>query len=339
MIQTASVLPSPIHLGVELSRRYFPAAAARMGEALPILLRPLLADADDPVRWGLSLLTDGGYPFEFTFTTSNDGIRYTLEIAPPRQSPGSRLTQALRVLRELGCESFDEEGLAFLRQVQAGGNLRFGAWVGMRHNEGGSTHKVYAEVPPEGEAAAMEFLNSRLRRPVGVAGRFINLQMIGWQPATGGLEFYFRVYELRPWEMAALMHPLGLESSDKAVFELLQTVHGRPIHQRLPGPVCGFSYTLSPDGGDVAAPSPRTFTFYTLSETMFGDDAKARRKLLRYFDGLGVDMDFYAEMSAPAALRPGRRTHHGMFGVTVGEGVAPVSHIGLRPPGGGLNVG
>ncbi|WP_437593526.1 hypothetical protein [Sorangium sp. So ce1000] len=331
-------LPVPIELGLELSRRYFPAAAARMRAALPVLLHPLLAAGDAPVGWGPSLLTDGGYPFEFTFTTRNDGIRYTLEVAPPRQKPGSRLARALEVLRELGCASFDEEGLTLVRRAQAGGTLRYGAWVGVHHHEGGSSHKVYAEVAPQGEEAAMAWLNPRLCRPVGAAGRSITLQMIGWRPATGELEFYFRVRDLRPWELSALMHPLGLESCDKLLFEMLQKVYGRPLFQRLPGPVFGFSYALPP-GGQPAAAATRRFTFYSLSETMFGDDAAARRKLMRYFHQLGCDMSYYAEMSAPAARSPGRRTHHGMFGVTVGEGVEPVSHIGLRPPGGGLHAG
>lgn len=328
MKPAATPLQTPIDRGVEISRRYYPAAAARMDAALPALLRPLLADGCDHARWGLSLLTDGGYPFEFTFTTLNEGIRYTLEVGIPGQKPQSRLEQARSLLRQVESGSFDESGLAFLKQVQTGGALRYGAWVGMRHNEKDNACKVYAEVPPEGEATAMRLLNSRLRRPVGIAGRAIKLQMIGWNPATGELEFYFCVFELRPWEIAALMHPLGLESKDKLAIELFQTAYGRPMFQKLPSRICGFSYTLPFD----ASVRRQTFSFYTFSEAIFGDDASAHRKLIRYFEKLGVDMAYYKEMSAPAIAHRGRWTHHGLFGVTVGQEIQPVSHIGLRPP-------
>lgn len=332
-----TALPVPIHLGVEISRRYFPAAATRMSEVLPVLLRSLLIDVNDPVRWKLSLLTDGGYPFEFTFSTLNDGIRYTIEIAPPKQAPHSRLTHAHTLLQEFDNASFDEEGFAFLKEVQNGGTLRYGAWIGVRHRENDTTFKVYAEVPPEGEATAMNFLNSRLCRPVGINGRLINLQMIGWYPVTGELEFYFRICEMRPWEIVGLMHPIGLESNNKILFELLQAVYGRPIYQKMPGSLCGFSYTLPLT--ETTDASTRTFSFFAFAETLFGDDAGAHRKLLRYFDRLGIDMSYYANLSAPTIRHRGRWTHHGMFGLTVGQDIAPISHIGLRPPNEDLTIG
>lgn len=325
--------PAPLQRALSVSHRHSPTAAATMESTLPILMRPLLTGMDDPARWGLSLLTDGGYPFEFTFTTAGDGIRYTAEIAPPRQEPSARLGQAIRLLAELGLPALPEEaeGLWLLRQVQAGA-LRWGAWMGVRHSGGGkSLYKLYAEVSPEGEAAALGFLNSRLRRPVGGGQRAIQLQMVGWYPATGDLEFYFRVYDLRPWELGALLHPLGLEARERELFDLFQAAHGRPIYQALPGGAWGFSYSLP--GGEEGGGS--RFSFYTFAETLLGDDARARRKLLRLFERVGCAMDYYLEMSAPLADEHGCRSHHGLFGVTVGPEIPPIAHIGLRPPAGG----
>ncbi|MCC3158261.1 hypothetical protein LJ737_13515 [Hymenobacter sp. 15J16-1T3B] len=321
-------LAAPALRGLEVARRHFPAAAPRLDAALPHLLQPLLTDTADPARWGASLLTDGGYPLEFTCTTLNDSIRYTLEVAPARDNPAARLAQACAVVEPLLGRSLADDPLrAVLAQVQAPGGLRYGAWVGVRHSARESSYKIYAEVPPAGQAAALAYLNPRLRRPVGVAGRPITVQMIGWYPATGELEFYFRVEGLKPWELPALMHPQGLDGSHKVVADAFQEAYGRPMHQQLPGPVFGFSYTVP-----AAEAAPRMFSFYTFADTLFGSDANARRKLARYFERRGCDMGHYLELSQPTLTHAGPWHHHGMFGVTVGAGTPAIAHIGLRPP-------
>lgn len=326
----AVLLPGPIWRGVDVSRRYFPDAAQRMDHMLPALLRPLLDSADDLARWRLSLLTDGGYPFEFTLTTLNDGIRCTLEIAPPKAPPHLRLREAQALLGAMGLFIQDDGRLTWLETIQRGGALRYGAWLGVRHETAGSAFKIYAEVPQDAQAqaAASAFLNAHLRRPVGVVNRAIQLQMIGWYPLTGELEFYYRIRELRPWEIGALMHPIELEGYHKLVFEHLQLAFGRPIVNRMPGPIMGFSYTLDPDDPGAR----RTFSLYSFAETLFADDATARRKLLVYFDKIGSDMSYYADMTAPLADYRGRWTYHGMFGITIGHEFPPIAHVGLRPP-------
>ncbi len=322
------VLSAPAQRGLDISRRHFPAATAQLDAALPRLLAPLLTDTADPARWGTSLLTDGGYPFEFTCTTRNDSIRYTLEVAPAKEEPARRLTQARELVEPLlGRGLADDPLLALLTKIQAPGGLRYGAWLGVRHTAHDTAYKLYAEVPPGGQATALAYLNARLQRPVGVPGRAIVLQMIGWYPATGELEFYFRVDELKPWELPALMQPQGLEAGYKTVLDAFQLAYGRPLHQQLPGPIFGFSYVLPAE-----EPAPRLFSFYTFAETLFGADAHAHRKLGRYFDKCGVDMAYYRDLSGPTVAHEGHWTHHGMFGVTVGPGTPAVSHIGLRPP-------
>lgn len=328
------LLSAPAQRGLALARQHFPAAAAQLDAVLPRLLHPLLTDPTDPARWGASLLTDGGYPLEFTCTTRNDSIRYTLEVAPARAQPARRLAQALALVEPLLMRSLAQEpALALLTQVQASGGLRYGAWLGVRHAAHDTAYKLYAEVPPGGRALAVAYLNARLRRPVGVPGRAIVPQMIGWYPATGELEFYFRVEGLRPWELPALMHPLGLETSYATVFNAFERAHGRPMHQQLPGPVFGCSYTVAAaPTADAQPDASRLFSFYTFAETLFGPDAYAYRKLGRYFEQGGHAMAYYHALSAPTATHQAPWMHHGMFGVTVGPGTPAVVHVGLRPP-------
>lgn len=322
-------LPRPLRRALAAVRRHAPAQAAGVRATLRAVLDPLLRAPDDPACWGLSLLTDGGYPCEFTFTTADPEVRFTAEAGRPGRAPERRLDEVLALLAGVGAPAADPEGPALLRRVQAAGGLRYGAWLGVRHRAGGRAFKVYAEVPPGGAAAALGFVNPRMRRPVGVAGRAVDPRMLGWNPATGEVEAYFGVRGLRPWELGALLDPAGLAPRAPEVLRLLQAACGRPLHQRLPGGDYGFSYALPADGGAGC-----TFTFYGFSEALFGGDAGAVRRLPGFFAGVGAGMALYRAMAAPLAGRRGRHTHHGLFGVTVGAGGPPAAHVGLRPPGG-----
>jgi len=321
-----ALLPLALRRALRLAGRHAPAEAAAARAALRVALAPLLRAAGDPACWGLSLLTDGGYPCELAFTTRGGGVRYTVEVAPPRQPPHGRLDQARRVVERLGGAVADPGALAGLRRVQAAGGLRYGAWLGVRHHGGETAFKVYAEVPPGGREAALALLEGGLRRPVGVAGRPAEPRMIGWNPATGETEFYFGVRGLRPWEIPALLDPAGLARRGPEVLRLLQAACARPIHPRLPGAEHGFSYALGP--GSVS------FTFYAFAGALFGDDARARRRLLALFAALDAPAEPYRQISAPVARHRGRWMHHGLFGVTVGPAGPPAAHVGLRPPGG-----
>ena len=109
--------PSPIARAVEISRRHFPAGTSEMVTALPVLLGPLLP-AGQSARWRLSLLTDGGFPFEMTFSTAGDGPRYTLEVGPAGTPPGARLARSLELLANLGCEPAETGALELLARWQ-----------------------------------------------------------------------------------------------------------------------------------------------------------------------------------------------------------------------------
>lgn len=319
--------PPSIARAVEVSRRHFPAGTGEMEAALPVLLGPLLP-ASESARWRLSLLTDGGFPFEMTFSTAGDGPRYTLEVGPGATPPGARLARSLELLAGLGCLPADDGTHAQLVRWQATGRLRFGAWLGARHSAAASAYKVYAEVPAAAQPDAAAYLCSRLGRPLALPGRRQEVQMAGWYPASGDVELYSRVHQLRPWELAALMSPVGLDALAPAVLAIFEDIYGRPFGQRLPGPLFGYSYGL-PAPGSAHGPS---FSFFGFCEAVAGDDASTRRRLRGHWQRQGACMDYYAEMSGPTAVHPGPWNHHGLLGVTVTAGAGPVTHIGLRPP-------
>ncbi|HEY1178733.1 MAG TPA: hypothetical protein VGF17_21485, partial [Phytomonospora sp.] len=260
--------PPSIARAVEVTRRHFPAAAGEMESALPVLLEPLLP-ADDSARWRLSPLTDGGFPFEMSFSTTADGPVYTLEVGPGGIPPGARLARAADLLSGIAGEPGDDETFGLLRRWQSGGGLTYGAWLGARHGSSGSAYKIYAEIPEaaRGEAAAhFEGLLGRLRP---LPGRRHSARMVGWHPYDGGVELYSQIHDLRPWELAALMSPMGLESRAPAVLAIFEDVFGRPFGQRLPGPLFGYSYSLPAPGSGRG----EAFSFFSFCEALARDDA------------------------------------------------------------------
>lgn len=318
--------PPSIDRVVEVSRRHFPAQTEQMQAALPVLLGPLLPAGS--ARWRRSLLTDGGFPFEITCSTAADGPRYTLEVGPGDTPPGARLDQALHLLAALGdAPDDDDETRGLLAGWQARGRLRFGAWLGARHGANGSSYKVYAEVPAEARTEVGGYLRARSGRPPALPGRVQQVQMVGWSPVGGDVELYARVHDLRPWELAALMSPVGLQELAPAVLAIFEELSGRPFGQRLPGPVFGYSYRLPAAGSGGAA-----FSFFSFCEALAHDDADVRRRLRGHWRRQGVCMDYYTELSGPTAGHPGPWNHHGLIGVTVTAGADPVTYVGLRPP-------
>ncbi|MEV0643636.1 hypothetical protein AB0I28_00085 [Phytomonospora sp. NPDC050363] len=321
------VLPPSIARAVEVSRRHFPAAAGDMEAALPVLLDPLLP-AGDSARWRLSPLTDGGFPFEMTFSTNGDGPSYTLEVGPGGTPPGARLARAVELLAGVGGEPADDGTLARLTRWQARGGLTYGAWLGARHGPAGSDYKIYAEVPEAARARVAAHFRRRLGGPAVLPARRQEPQMVGWYPYGGGLELYARIHGLRPWELAALMSPLGLQSRAPAVLAVFEDVLGRPFGQRLPGPLFGYSYSLpAPGSGRGAA-----FSFFSFCEVLARGDAGIRRRLRGHWERRGACMDYYTDMSEPTTGHPGPWNHHGLLGVTVTDDAEPVSYVGLRPP-------
>lgn len=319
--------PAPITRAVEVARRHFPTATDAMDAALDVLLEPLLP-ADDSPRWRLSLLTDGGFPFEVGIASSDDGPRYTIEVGPRGTPPELRLERAREMLSRLEVAVRDESTFHWLTRLQNADELRYGAWIGARHRPESSAYKIYAEVSPAAEPVAITHLESLLGRPLCRLPRRQHLRMIGWYPATDDLEFYFEVTGLRPWELNAFMAPIGLDADAPAVMNAFEALRGRPFGQRLPAALFGFSYVVP--GVDSAGPA--AFSFFGFTEHLLGEDPRAHQRLLGRWLGSDAQRDYYAELSAPTSTHIGRWNHHGLLGVTVHSGAAPVLHIGLRPP-------
>lgn len=121
--------------------------ARRTRSALETILRWTLESEWSEVMWSFSRLTGDGFPIEFTFSSTDEGITYDCEVASPEVPDEQRLLSALDTLNRLGQPRPPAEIVDLLSRIQASGALSYGAWIGGRHHVDGDRYKVYAEVP------------------------------------------------------------------------------------------------------------------------------------------------------------------------------------------------
>ncbi|MCR9191352.1 MAG: hypothetical protein NXI01_01675 [Gammaproteobacteria bacterium] len=291
-------------------------------------MHPFLANPSDLAAWHLSRLTSKGYPLEFAFTSVNDGIRYTLEIAPPRSKIPHRLMQLRFLLESLKVVDLDEAIYSLLENWQQMGALKFGAWLGVRHICGEVQYKIYAEILTESSGLVHSYLDQFLISSLPFNRSKITPKMVGIYPTTGELGFYFNVNQLRLSELRYLLIPIGFEKYDCDLINHLQWAYGKMIANQFPGPNFGFSYAINPS----ALSSITAFSFYSFCRTLFGVNGRnTRYNLLRYYSALDIDMSYYEKMSAAEKYQLQDKNYHGLLGFSVASGRELISYIGLTP--------
>ncbi|MGH9766235.1 MAG: hypothetical protein ACREAB_02270, partial [Blastocatellia bacterium] len=287
------------------------------------------------VAWEFSLLTGGGFPLEFSFSSAGETIRYTAEVAGPEFAEAERVRRAAQLLSRLGKKAPAAEVMALLDRIQSAVPLRYGAWIGGRHSREGDRFKLYAEVPKSG-ATETEGLIHQLLGPEPLLSRAAQgapqLMMIGHEPESSRLELYFSVEGLEPWEVGWLMKRAGLASREAELLGLIGETYGRSVERRLPGSRLGFSFSVLPDGPDGADGASMIFSIFSYAGSVCGSDQGIRRRLLALAQSRGWDFGSYESLSEPIAGRSVWMTYHTMMTFSVAAEGAPVLHIGLRPP-------
>jgi hypothetical protein len=314
-----------------------PEPAAAAAAALEEVLRPLAGSPLGEAAWSGSQLSRNGFPVELAFVAGDPSLRWTAEVAGPDRPCRERLAVALDLYRRLGGAAvtvLPADLITFLDSAQAGGTLKYGAWIGGRHRRGRSggqsggqsTYKLYAEVPPEAAALAAQWERRQVTAAPVLAVRGAQLCMVGHHADAGRIELYYEAEGLLCGEVAAAMSRVGLEDRAPEVLDLLQQAYERTIRLELPCRKVGWSYSLSSRG---EAPA---FTFYTFANSLFGGDGKIRAALLRLCAARGWELPLYEEVSRPLASRRGFVTCHGLFGIVIAAGAPAAISFGLVPP-------
>jgi hypothetical protein len=261
-----------------------------------------------------SHLTASGSPFELTFRSNETSIRITVEGGDADVNPRERLARVAAVVQP------DARDLDAISRVQGDDELQWGAWAAINVARGGTSSKLYAEVPPDGHGRAMDLVAARTGvRPA--LDRTLHVRMLAFSPSSRTFEVYYRVLDLRPWELRGVLAPLGLERREIEVRGLLEDVCQAALHRQLPARKLGFSYAWR----DGAAP---VFSFYGFAFELFGSDCRTRRRTLGFASRRGWSLAAYDAYTAPLDSLD-TQEHHGMFGISIGDELAPECRIGV----------
>lgn len=325
---TATDLLDPVTVALDRISPADPVAAQRAGEALSVLLAGVRGSCWPEIAWRYSRLGAGGCPIEFSFTSADPALRYTVESSGPETAPAECLPNALRHIRRLVPDAEVPGELAVLiENAQAAADLRWGAWVGARHSASGSSYKLYAELPRRATAAQLAGWPFRLMTSP-LPGHEARLEGLGYDLSRRKAELYYRASRLDMNGLRLLLGRAGLGARQADLLDLLGEVLGRPARAHLPSLRFGFSLATGPTGGE------RVVSLFCYTYEALGDDARCRSRILSVAERRGLTLGAYPEMSALLMTASGRHRHT-VIAVSVGVGGPPVLTVALSPPDGG----
>lgn len=303
--------------------------AEQSERALLDALRPVVGSVWPEIAWRFGTLTATGYPVELAWASRDAALRWTCEVAGPETPESSRLALAAEAsgidIRPWG-------------DLQRGRRLRYGAWLGARHQDGRRRSKVYLELPagPWDQATRNQRGLAGLPGPVDLpAGPWAEaahalaraVADLHWRMAglndDGSVELYARLADLTPLQLTAASR---LVFADDALRPVVRHLIGAPDADRTtPSGPAGLSLVLSPQGDPLAV------TWFTIAKWAWGDDATARAAVLRTADLVGTAD---ASRSLYEALSSGPddgRWRHGMVGAGIDLTGRLWLQAGLRP--------
>jgi len=302
---------APLDAALTRLRPVAPQAARRASRALGAALSNMRRSRWPEIAWRASSLTNTGFPVEMSWSSRDTSVRWTSEASGPETPEGEKLGNALDVLQGLGVNT----GVPDWLMPQPGQALRFGAWVGGRHDGERDRYKLYVDMA--GAELPAELLRPSILH--SIPSRVI-WRMAGIDGSAGTVELYGRVQRPEIWEIERLLIRCGLDSA--SVIDLASHLTGRPCDEYLLPGTAGLSLATL-DGRLVAA------GFFVQAGPVLGGDEAVSRKLRELAKRYGWDTAIYEAMLGNGAPdKPGR---HGMIGFGVSEDGKPWLQVGLRP--------
>jgi hypothetical protein len=203
-------------------------------DALDVCLAPLDRSAWPEVAWGFSRLTTTHFPVEFGFSTHEDSLRATLEVAGPETPDDLRLDAALNLATELGSTPPEAAQVASWHDLQSAAALRWGCWLSLRQTARGIGVKLYIEAPRGVTTEGVDLPGSRLH-------------MVGYDLTSGASEYYFIWPQVGGLECRARLRALGAGDAETLLAEL-ESVVGLPLETALRHGRLGFSCVVGRPG-------------------------------------------------------------------------------------------
>lgn len=306
-----------------------PEVAARFAQVLGALTQGIDEADGATTAWHGGTLNGDGSPVEFTFSTLDDALRYTVEIVGAGIGPAARLDCIGDMLGRIGAPPADAGMLDGFAALQAGGTLRWGGWLGVRHHPQGDAFKVYAEVPPEAAERAAPLLPEGVEARLRLSGaRRARMAAIGHTLGTDRREVYFALSPgpLSQAELAEMLAPVGLSDRAGALFDAMRAVMIGGGRRGLPGIEYGLSFSIRAGGRDPVA------SLFAFAGDLIGGDGIIRMQTLAAAGRQGWSLGCYGAMTAPLAARIDRCNHHNVIAFIAGAAPVLGMHVSLSPP-------
>lgn len=219
-----------------------PDASAAARKALDIVLAPTCNSIWPDVAWRASALTDDGFPVEFSWSSRDESIRWTAEVAAAETSKRARIDLALEMLETLCGHPPAPAQLVnqILGPTGQPDKMRFGAWIGGRHSDSANRYKLYAECPerlPPDQTGEVEWLEDSIARR-------IDWRMVGVTTDGQVLEFYGRVSQLALEDIERSFDRAGFGPAQQ-IGDLLRSMDRRKDSRHPFGSHAGVSVSLS----------------------------------------------------------------------------------------------
>lgn len=303
---------APLDAALTCMGRDRPQAVRSARKALSAALASTERSCWPEIAWRASSLTNTGFPVELSWSSRDTSVRWTAEATGPETPEAERLNAAISVMRDLGS---DINTVPDWLTPQPGQRLRFGAWVGGRHDANEDRYKLYVDL--SGTELPTWLLPPTIQH--ALPSRIV-WRMAGVYAETGVVELYSRLAKPKIWEIEWLLIHSGLDST--AIIDLASRLTNRPYDDYLLSGTAGFSLTIL-DGRLHAAGC------FVNSSSLLGNDSAVAGKIRELAHHYGWNTQIYeAILGNGEPEKPGR---HGMIGVGITADGNPWMQVGLRP--------
>jgi hypothetical protein len=270
-------------------------------ETLGVCLGALEASAWPDVAWRFSALNTDGSPVEFAFSSRDNNLRYTTEVAGPELDSHARLDAACDLIARLGHVPPAAEQTGFWKSLQAQRSLRWGLWLGIRHDGSAETLKLYIEVP------AAQRANKRLPPPLLAESQLL---MIGHELQQGQNEYYFRQTQIDDAQIDVLLCRAADGDARHLLLHAVQELCQMPY--RAAFRMVNFGYSMTDPNSNEGR-----LTLFVRARTL-GRMSHVRRQMLKHEQLSAKQSSTYRDLVGEVA--DGELPDHGMISIVAEQG-------------------
>lgn len=301
-----------IAAGQAIARTSGNPAADRVLHSLCLCCEMLARSQWPEVAWRFSGLTADGSPLEFTFSSADNQMRFTIDVAPPERENHERIAAACDLAVSLGQDRPAAEDLIGWTQMQQDRRLSWGARLGVRESGGQEKVKYYLEVPLEAQDSIRKFIHPPLSDSIVV--------MIGWDPQSGTTEYYFRQQQLTNAQLDCLLSGLDDHRAQAGIRDAVERLSGMPLASVLEW--TSFGYSLVQQKQSTSS----RLTLFVRCRAIGGAD-RARQSVIQGMSDSVRRHSLYYRMVAH--LPKQEVPDHGVISISASPSGIPETRVGL----------